>query len=44
MPVVPTARRVNKKTPHPTRERGAGQYTDPRFPDASEDDEEGGGD
>jgi hypothetical protein len=43
MTVVPTARCLSKKTPHPTRERRAGQRTDPRFPDAREDDEEGGG-
>jgi hypothetical protein len=32
-----------RKTPHPTRERGAGQHTDLAFPNAPEDDERGGG-
>ncbi len=32
MPVVPTTRRVSKKTPHPTRERRAGQRTDLNSP------------
>ena len=41
--VVPTPRLLSKKTPHPTRERGAGQCTDLVFPHAPEDDERGGG-
>jgi hypothetical protein len=40
--VVPTPRLLSKKTPHPTRERRAGQRTDPAFPNAREDDERGG--
>jgi hypothetical protein len=28
MPVSPTAKHLSKKTPRPTRERGAGQCTD----------------
>jgi hypothetical protein len=43
MAVIPITRRFRKKTPHPTRERGAGQRTDLDFPDAPEDDERGGG-
>ena len=43
MAVVPTPRLLSKKTPHPTRERGAGQRTDLAFPNAREDDERGGG-
>jgi hypothetical protein len=38
-----TPRSFSKKTPHPTRERGAGQHTDLAFPNAPEDDERGGG-
>jgi hypothetical protein len=38
-----TPRRFSMKTPHPTRERGAGQCTDLAFPNAPEDDERGGG-
>jgi hypothetical protein len=43
MAAVPTPRLLSKKTPHPTRERGAGQCTDLAFPNAPEDDERGGG-
>jgi hypothetical protein len=43
MAVVPTPRLLSEKTPHPTRERGAGQRTDLAFPNACEDDERGGG-
>jgi hypothetical protein len=43
MAMVPTARRLSKKTPHPTGERGAGQHTNLEFPNAPEDDERGGG-
>ena len=38
-----TPRHLSKKTPHPTRERRAGQCTDLAFPNAPEDDERGGG-
>ena len=41
--VVPTPRLLSTKTPHPTRERGAGQRTDLAFPNAPEDDERVGG-
>jgi hypothetical protein len=43
VPTPNTPRRFSKKTPHPTRERGAGQHTDLAFPNAPEDDERGGG-
>jgi hypothetical protein len=36
MAEVPTSRRFTKKTPHPTRERRAGQRTDLVSPTASE--------
>jgi hypothetical protein len=39
MAMVPTPRLLSKKTPHPTREGGAGQHTDLAFPNAPEDDE-----
>jgi len=41
--VIPSPGLLSKKTPHPTRERGAGQRTDLVFPSAREDDERGGG-
>jgi hypothetical protein len=44
MPVaVPTPRPFSKKTPHPTRERGAGQHTDLDSPTPTKTTEEGGG-
>jgi hypothetical protein len=43
MEVVPTARRFGKKTPHPTRERRAGQRTDLVSPTPAKTTKRGGG-